>query len=302
VAGDGPVNLRVSSPSNDGAAYDSREAGATLAPQLILTVAGTAVPDVSPPSAPSGLAATAVSPTRIDLSWGAATDDVRVAGYRIFRGGAELATTPETTYTDTAVLPGTSYAYHVVAYDDSGKVSPPSNTTSAVTPLGDRTLTFTPTDDAYVLRNTPAANTGTARDLHVDNSPVKAFLLKFDVSGIGSGTVTGAKLRLHVLDGSNLGGLFSTTQSSWTQSAVTWATAPATGPRVATLNSVAAGTWREVALATGAVTADGAVSFRVDSTSSDGADYDSKEAGPALAPQLILTVSALPAFVWNALR
>ena len=40
----------------------------------------------------------------------------------------------------------------------------------------------------------------------------------------------------------------------------------------------------------------------VDSTSNDGADYDSKEAGPALAPQLILTVSALPAFLWNFLR
>jgi chitodextrinase len=302
VAGDGPVNLRVSSPSSDGAAYDSREAGAALAPQLILTVADPAVQDVSPPTAPSPLAAAAISPTRVDLSWAAATDDVRVAGYRVFRAGAELATTSETTYTDTAVLPGTSYAYHVVAYDDSGKVSPPSNTAGAITPLGDRTLTFTPTDDAYVLRNTPAANTGTAWDLHVDNSPVKGFLLKFDVSGIGAATVTGAKLRLHVLDGSKLGGLFSTASSSWTQSSVTWANAPAAGPRVATLNAVAAGTWRDIPLAASAVTADGAVSFRVDSTSSDGADYDSKEAGPALAPQLILTVSALPAFVWNALR
>jgi acid phosphatase type 7 len=57
-----------------------------------------------------------------------------------------------------------------------------------------------------------------------------------------------------------------------------------------------------VPLATGALTGDGAVSFRVDSTSSDGADYDSKEAGPTLAPQLILTVSPLPALVWYALR
>ena len=88
-----------------------------------------------------------VSGARVDLSWTAATDDVRVAGYRLYRGNAELATISETTYTDTTVVPGTSYAYHVVAYDGSGKTSPPSNTANATTPPADRTLTFTPTDD-----------------------------------------------------------------------------------------------------------------------------------------------------------
>jgi hypothetical protein len=63
-----------------------------------------------------------------------------------------------------------------------------------------------------------------------------------------------------------------------------------------------AGTWQEVLLAAGTVAADGTVGVRIDSTSSDGADYHSKEGGAAVAPQLVLTVSGWPALNWYALR
>ena len=42
-------------------------------------------PDTSPPSAPGTLSATAISGSRVDLSWGAATDNVGVTGYRVER-------------------------------------------------------------------------------------------------------------------------------------------------------------------------------------------------------------------------
>jgi chitodextrinase len=291
VTRDGAFSLRVSSPSSDGAAYDSRETTAAVRPQLILTVADPAVPDTSPPTAPSGLSATAVSGSRVDLAWTAATDDVWVAGYRVFRNSVEVGTSTGPSYVDTTVAPGTSYAYQVRAYDPTGNVSPPSNTANATTPAPDRVLTFTATADASLLRDTPTVNTGTARDLQADNSPVKSFLLKFGVSGIGAGTVTSAKLRLHVVNASDRGGDFNLTSSSWTESGVNWSNAPAAGARVGSLPAVSLNTWREVSLAAVAVTADGVVSFRVDSTSSDGAAYDSRQAGAALAPQLILTVS-----------
>ena len=51
----------------------------------IVTATTLAVPDTSPPSAPTGVTATAVSATRIDLGWTASTDDVGVAGYRVER-------------------------------------------------------------------------------------------------------------------------------------------------------------------------------------------------------------------------
>ena len=44
--------------------------------------------DTTPPSVPSGLAATPVSASQVDLTWTASTDNVAVTGYRIFRGGS----------------------------------------------------------------------------------------------------------------------------------------------------------------------------------------------------------------------
>src|SRR5256885_12701484 len=54
----------------------------------IFRVAGQSV-DTTPPSTPTGLSASAVSPSNINLSWLASTDNVGVTGYRIFRGGIQ---------------------------------------------------------------------------------------------------------------------------------------------------------------------------------------------------------------------
>ncbi len=74
-------------------------------------------PDVSPPSIPDGLAASA-SDTEVDLSWNSATDtETGVAGYRVFRNGVEVGTTVGTNYTDSGLLAETSYDYTVLAFD-----------------------------------------------------------------------------------------------------------------------------------------------------------------------------------------
>src|SRR6058998_1751352 len=71
--------------------------------------------DTTPPSAPTGLTATAASATEITLSWTASTDDVGVTGYQVERcPGAECTTfTPVaaalgTSYSDTGLAPNTS--------------------------------------------------------------------------------------------------------------------------------------------------------------------------------------------------
>src|SRR6266516_1085730 len=48
--------------------------------------------DVTPPTVPTGLTATAIGAYRVDLSWTASTDDTGVTGYTIYRGGAVLTT------------------------------------------------------------------------------------------------------------------------------------------------------------------------------------------------------------------
>ncbi len=90
--------------------------------------------DTQPPTAPTGLTATAISSSRIDLSWTAATDDVGVSGYRIFRGGVQVGTCTGTSYADSGLAPSTTYAYSVKAYDAAGNVSGPSAAASATTP------------------------------------------------------------------------------------------------------------------------------------------------------------------------
>jgi chitodextrinase len=52
------------------------------------TIASATTPasgDTIPPSAPSGLTASAVSATQVNLAWTAATDNVGVTGYRVER-------------------------------------------------------------------------------------------------------------------------------------------------------------------------------------------------------------------------
>jgi hypothetical protein len=90
-------------------------------------------PDTTPPSVPAGLSATAVSSTQINLSWSASTDDVGVAGYKILRGGAQIANSVSTSYSDTGLTPSTTYAYTVSAFDAAGNESAHSAPVSAMT-------------------------------------------------------------------------------------------------------------------------------------------------------------------------
>jgi hypothetical protein len=92
--------------------------------------------DVTPPTAPTGLTATAASPTTINLSWTASTDNIGVTSYKVFRDGAPspMASVVGTTFSDTSLPPSTTHSYTVMASDAVGNLSPPSNTASATTP------------------------------------------------------------------------------------------------------------------------------------------------------------------------
>ncbi|MDO8231711.1 MAG: Ig-like domain-containing protein, partial [bacterium] len=93
----------------------------------------TPTPDTSAPSTPTGLTATAVSSSQINLSWTASADNVGVSGYRIYRNGAQIATTAGTSYSNTALTASTAYSYTVSAYDTSGNTSVQSSSASATT-------------------------------------------------------------------------------------------------------------------------------------------------------------------------
>ncbi|MBV6418740.1 MAG: hypothetical protein CMLOHMNK_03678 [Steroidobacteraceae bacterium] len=95
--------------------------------------------DTTPPSVPMNLAATAPTPTQVQLGWNASTDTggAGLAGYRVYRNGSAtpLASPATNSYTDNTVSAGTAYTYRVSAVDaampanESAQSSPVSITT-----------------------------------------------------------------------------------------------------------------------------------------------------------------------------
>ncbi|MER8041290.1 discoidin domain-containing protein [Streptomyces sp. NPDC094032] len=101
-------------------------------------VYGSAVPggDTTPPGAPTGLRATGTTASSVSLAWDAATDDVGVTGYDVYRNGTLVGSATSTAYTDTGLAASTAYGYTVKARDAAGNVSPVSGTLSVSTTGG----------------------------------------------------------------------------------------------------------------------------------------------------------------------
>ena len=111
--------------------------------------------DTTVPSQVSGLVASAVSSSRVDLSWSAASDNVGVTGYEVERcqgagcsSFAAVTTVSTLSWSDTGRSPGTSYSYRVRARDAAGNTGAYSSVATAVTPVA--------------VDNPPSAPTGLA--------------------------------------------------------------------------------------------------------------------------------------------
>jgi len=91
-------------------------------------------PDTTPPSVPSNLTATPVSPSQINVSWTASTDNVGVTGYTVSRDGNVVATPATTSFADTGLAPGTTHGYTVSARDAAGNTSALTGVVNAATP------------------------------------------------------------------------------------------------------------------------------------------------------------------------
>jgi chitinase len=112
--------------------------------------------DATKPTTPANLAAQVQTGPKVALSWTASTDNVGVAGYRVYRGGTEIGTSTTASYTDSSVTAGSSYTYTVRAYDAAGNLSDPSNAASATIPTpGDTTKPTTPANLAAQVQAGP---------------------------------------------------------------------------------------------------------------------------------------------------
>ncbi len=97
--------------------------------------ASATTPDTIAPSAPGSLSATTVSTSQINLSWSAASDNVGVSGYNIYRNGSFLTSVGGTSYSNTGLAMGTTYSYVITAYDAAGNESGQSNTADNTTEI-----------------------------------------------------------------------------------------------------------------------------------------------------------------------
>jgi hypothetical protein len=88
--------------------------------------------DLEPPSAPGWLPATPTA-NYVRLNWTAATDNVGVAGYRVYRDGNLVGSTGELTYVDAGLAAATTYQYEVRAYDTAVNVGPGASSTVTTT-------------------------------------------------------------------------------------------------------------------------------------------------------------------------
>jgi chitodextrinase len=104
--------------------------------QTLSEYQGTTATDTQAPSTPTGLTASAVSSSQINLSWTASTDNVGVTGYDVYRAGALIASTVGTTYSNTGLAASTTYSYTIKAKDAAGNVSAASSAASATTQAG----------------------------------------------------------------------------------------------------------------------------------------------------------------------
>ncbi|WP_217559010.1 lytic polysaccharide monooxygenase [Paenibacillus sp. GbtcB18] len=94
-------------------------------------------PDTTAPTAPAGLTASNVAATSATVSWTASSDNVGVAGYRIFNGSTQIGTTSGAlSYNLTGLTANTAYAITVKAVDAAGNVSAASNTVNFTTIAG----------------------------------------------------------------------------------------------------------------------------------------------------------------------
>ena len=93
-------------------------------------------PDTTPPTAPAGLVSTAVSSSQVSLTWNAATDNVAVTGYRVYRGTSLVATLTALTFLDSALAASTPYTYSVRAFDAAGNLGAASTSVTVTTGSG----------------------------------------------------------------------------------------------------------------------------------------------------------------------
>ena len=180
VNGNGQLDLALASTSTDGVEFLSKEA-TNAAKRPVLEVTFATPFDGEAPTAPADLTAQAAG-SNIDLAWTAATDNVAVTNYEIYRDGDLLAVTGNvTSYTDTTAKVATAYEYTVKALDVNENRSDASNAASATVPD-----TQNPTEPQNLRATAAAGQVALTWDAASDNIGVTGYRMYGGDNQVGS--------------------------------------------------------------------------------------------------------------------
>ncbi len=148
--------------------------------------------------------------------------------------------------------------------------------------------------DVYADSASITTNFGSNALLSVDAGPTaRQTFVRVRVTGVGTRRVTSAKLRLQVASGLNAesvvgGRIHAITACAWGETTLTWNNKPTIdGATLATLGAVAKGQVVDFDVTT-AVTGDGLYCFALESLSTDGVDYNSRE-GSGTRPAFVVS-------------
>ncbi|WP_236782970.1 CBM96 family carbohydrate-binding protein [Arthrobacter sp. QXT-31] len=320
------LSLGMDSTSGDGLDLNSKEAGTTAAPKLVLTLSGaggvggggdagdTTAPTVTATSPAAGATGVAVAvnatgsfsepmdaATLTSDTFTLRTGTTTVPAAVTYNSADRVATlnpdadlTAGTTYTAT-IKSGTAgvkdAAGNALATDRTWQF-----TTAAAAGGGTaETVTLTATADSYVSSGATGTNFGTSTTLGVDGSPVEASYFKFDLSAYAGRTLENATLQLRSAGSGSTGtqNVKVVASDTWTETAITYANRPAMGTSIGRLGPTTTNTNYTVPLTVSGLTGElgQQLSLGLDATSGDGLDLNSKEAGSTAAPKLVLTLS-----------
>lgn len=206
------------------------------------------ITDTTAPTAPTALQGTATG-ADVTLQWTAATDDVDVAQYRVYRGTAAgfsiagltpIGQTTTLSYSDTGLADGV-WHYRVTAVDAAGNEGPASTsrsvTVNTAAPVEPVTLTAQVVEDTMVAQAAATTIYGATTQLSArapsSGSTIESYL-KFSIPAAPTGlTLTGATLRLTTSTDSTAASTgahqVSVLTGAWSESTTTWNTRPTAG-------------------------------------------------------------------------
>jgi 3-phytase len=156
----------------------------------------------------------------------------------------------------------------------------------ASTAMAAETSTVVAAADAYVTAASSTTNYGTASSLWVDGSPAMRSYLRFDVPNAGD--IVRGELQVYVTRSTQAFEVRRVADTSWKESTLTHANAPAVGSVAVKSGPVVQNAWAKIDVSS-LLPASGPVSLALVPVASTSQALASKEAGATRAPRLVLT-------------